>query len=166
VSNALNPKLHAGTSACTAALAASMNPLHPNASAEAPSPIRCFIVEDSEVILQGLTDTLEHMLPLKVVGSSSDEKSAVEWLNGHADQCDLVITDIFLKQGTGLDVLKHLQTLRGQFAKVVLTNYATADVRKRCAALGADKVFDKSSELDELIEYCAQVDRQAPASNH
>lgn len=134
------------------------------ASAEASSFIRCFIVEDSPVILHGLIDTLEQMLPLKVVGSSADQRSAESWLSKHQDQCDVVITDIFLKQGTGLDVLKHLQAIKSDATKVVLTNYATADMRQRCAALGADKVFDKSSELDELIEYCAQLERCPPKS--
>lgn len=35
--------------------------------------------------------------------------------------------------------------------RVVLTNYSTADMRSRCAALSADKVFDKAAELDELL---------------
>jgi hypothetical protein len=39
----------------------------------------------------------------------------------------------------------------------VLSNYATPDIRRRCAALGADRVFDKSGELDELIAYCAEL---------
>jgi DNA-binding NarL/FixJ family response regulator len=143
-----------------------MNHSSQTASAEAPSLIRCFIVEDSPVILHGLIDTLEQMLPLKVVGSCGDQKSAVAWLDGHRGQYDVVITDIFLKQGTGLDVLKHLQPLQGGFTKVVLTNYATADMRQRCAALGADMVFDKSSELDELIEYCAQIEPCPPTSHN
>jgi DNA-binding NarL/FixJ family response regulator len=41
--------------------------------------------------------------------------------------------------------------------RVVLTNYASADIRRRCSALGADRVFDKSCELDELITYCARA---------
>ena len=36
---------------------------------------------------------------------------------------------------------------------VVLSNYATADMRKRCAQLGADAVFDKSNEIDALVDY-------------
>jgi len=44
---------------------------------------------------------------------------------------------------------------------VVLSNYATADVRQRCAALGVDAVFDKSNEIDALVDYCiAQADAQ------
>jgi DNA-binding NarL/FixJ family response regulator len=166
VSNASNSTPRAATVACIAALAAPMNHPSQTASAEAPSILRCFIVEDSPVILHGLVDTLEQLLPLKVVGSCGDQKSAVTWLDDHQDQYDLVITDIFLKQGTGLDVLKHLQALRGDFTKVVLTNYATVDMRQRCAALGADMVFDKSSELDELIEYCAQIERCPPTSHN
>jgi two-component system, OmpR family, response regulator len=27
-------------------------------------------------------------------------------------------------------------------------------MRKRCAQLGADAVFDKSNEIDLLVEYC------------
>jgi len=37
---------------------------------------------------------------------------------------------------------------------VVLSNYATDDMRRRCAQLGADAVFDKSNEIDALVDYC------------
>jgi two-component system, OmpR family, response regulator len=40
---------------------------------------------------------------------------------------------------------------------VVLSNYATPDMRKRCTQLGADAVFDKSNEIDALIEYCVEL---------
>ncbi|MNL74860.1 hypothetical protein D3C87_2005670 [compost metagenome] len=39
---------------------------------------------------------------------------------------------------------------------VVLSNYATPDVRMRCAQLGVDAVFDKSNEIDALVDYCIQ----------
>ena len=37
---------------------------------------------------------------------------------------------------------------------VVLSNHATNDVRWRCAQLGADAVFDKSTEIEKLVDYC------------
>jgi DNA-binding NarL/FixJ family response regulator len=37
---------------------------------------------------------------------------------------------------------------------VVLTNYATPDIRRRALALGADAVFDKTNELDKFLGYC------------
>ena len=37
---------------------------------------------------------------------------------------------------------------------VVLSNYVSADIRARCMALGADAVFDKSSDLEAFFDYC------------
>ena len=70
---------------------------------------------------------------------------------------DLLIIDIFLLNGSGLGVLQAAKDADLPVRRVVLTNYASADIRRRCAALGADRVFDKSCELDELITYCARV---------
>lgn len=42
---------------------------------------------------------------------------------------------------------------------VVLSNYVTPDMRARCMGLyGADAVFDKSTEIDALLQYCRQQD--------
>ena len=37
----------------------------------------------------------------------------------------------------------------------MFSNYINASVRKRCAQLGVDAVFDKSTEIDALVDYCA-----------
>lgn len=37
---------------------------------------------------------------------------------------------------------------------LVLTNNPTAEIRRRCLALGADGVFDKSTELDAFFDLC------------
>ena len=121
------------------------------------SIVNTFIVEDSPIILDNLVATLEELAPVKVVGSAADEASAVRWLTDPQHACELIIIDVFLKQGSGLGVLKSSRGLMlgaSSPKRVVLTNYATADMRAKCAALGADRVFDKSSELDELIAYC------------
>jgi hypothetical protein len=54
-------------------------------------------------------------------------------------------------------VLEHLRKLGLGADRVVLTSYATADVRKRCHALGASRVFDKAGDIDALIEHCQQL---------
>jgi DNA-binding NarL/FixJ family response regulator len=129
------------------------------ARADASNPLRCFLVEDSAVIRQNLVATLEELLAVKVVGTAEDERGAVEWLKASPEACDLMIIDIFLRQGTGLEVLRQAHALRPEARLVVLTNFATADMRKRCAQLGADRVFDKSAELEELLAYCEDLGR-------
>lgn len=123
----------------------------------AATALRCFLVEDSPVIRQNLVATLEEMLGVEVVGTAEDERSAVQWLREDTAACDLMIIDIFLRQGTGLEVLRQARQRRPGTRLVVLTNYATPDMRKRCAELGADRVFDKSAELEELIAYCESL---------
>ena len=120
------------------------------------SPLKTFIVEDNKVIYENLVSTLEELANVEVVGHAKDEETAVQWLS-HGERFDLMIVDIFLLTGSGLGVLKAAQEARIAARRVVLTNYATPDIRKRCALLGADRVFDKSCELEDLIAYCERI---------
>ena len=119
--------------------------------------VKTFIVEDSPIILDNLVAALEEMSPVRVIGFAADETTAVNWLIEPAHACDLIIIDIFLKSGSGLGVLKSAALADVPGRRVVLTNYATPDMREKCRALGAHRVFDKSNELDELIAYCTRL---------
>ena len=119
--------------------------------------LKAFIVEDSPVIRENLVAALEEMAPIRVVGNAEDETSAVGWLSRSENQCDLVVVDIFLKSGSGLGVLKAATKPPVPTKLVVLSNYATPDMRRKCLELGADRVFDKSNEIDALILYCCRL---------
>ncbi len=116
--------------------------------------LKAYIVEDSPVILDSLIALLEEMVPVKVVGTADSEASAVAWLSEPGNRYDLVIIDIFLKSGSGLGVLKAMNGKAREHRAVVLSNYATSDMRRACLQLGADRVFDKSHEIDALVQYC------------
>jgi DNA-binding NarL/FixJ family response regulator len=121
-------------------------------------PLRAYIVEDSRVIRDNLIATLEELVPIEVIGTAEDEATAVQWLHkANGDGVDLVIVDIFLKKGSGLGVLKAAHDMPTRHNVVVLSNYATPDIRRACLELGADKVFDKSNEIDALIQYCGRL---------
>lgn len=125
-----------------------------------PPLMTCFLVEDSPVIRQNLIATLEEMLAMKVIGTAEDEPGAKAWMTAADHRCDLMIIDIFLKSGTGLAVLEAARRWSPSTKLVVLSNYATSDMRHRCMELGADRVFDKSSELEELLAYCEELTTQ------
>ncbi|MES2399909.1 MAG: response regulator [Pseudomonadota bacterium] len=116
-----------------------------------------YIVEDSATIRENLISTLEEIAPVKVVGFAETEKEASLWLSMNNGNWQLAIVDLFLKEGSGLGVLKGCQSRNAYQKVVVLTNYATDDIRRRCSELGSDAVFDKSNELDQLLEYCSSV---------
>ena len=119
--------------------------------------LRTYIVEDSPVILENLTATLEELAAVRVIGSSGDEQMALRWLKQADQPCDLMIIDIFLKGGSGLGVLRAATQSGRPGKRVVLTNYATPEIRERCSELGADRVFDKSNQLEDLIAYCGRL---------
>jgi DNA-binding NarL/FixJ family response regulator len=118
--------------------------------------LRTYIVEDNATIRENLIGTLEELASIQALGWAETENEAKRWLGQHENQWDLTIVDLFLKQGSGLGVLEACRGRPAGQRVVVLSNYATADMRKRCAQLGADAVFDKSNEIDALVEYCIQ----------
>ena len=64
---------------------------------------------------------------------------------------------IFLRQGSGLGVVNALQARPKNQKLLVLSNYATPDVRERCQRLNADAIFDKSNEIDGLVDFCIDL---------
>ncbi len=118
--------------------------------------LKTYLVEDNPVIRESLIATLEELAPVQVVGTADNELTAVQWLS-QGGQVELVIIDIFLKSGSGLGVLRAASALARGRTLVVLSNYATADVRRKCLELGATRVFDKSNEIDALLAYCGEL---------
>ncbi len=116
--------------------------------------LNTYIVEDNLIIRENLIDTLEELTGVTAVGTAETENEGKAWLTENSDKWDLAIVDLFLKQGSGLGVLAACQDRPSSQKVVVLSNYATADVRRRCAQLGVDAVFDKSNEIDALVDYC------------
>jgi two-component system OmpR family response regulator len=123
-----------------------------------PDPImpalRTYLVEDSPVIRENLVAALEELVDIAIVGTADSEAIATSWLHHAPTGWDLVVIDIFLKSGSGLGVLASCRDREPGQRLVVLSNYATADMRRKCTELGADAVFDKSNEIDALVAYC------------
>ena len=118
--------------------------------------MKTYIVEDNATIRENLIGTLEELTCIMPVGYAETEADARRWLSEHNKEWELAIVDLFLKQGSGLGVLQECMARLPTQRVVVLSNYATLDIRKRCAQLGVDAVFDKSNEIDALVDYCIQ----------
>ena len=119
--------------------------------------LKTYIVEDNLTIRENLVGTLEELTCIEAVGFADTESDAQRWLGEHSDGWELAIVDLFLKQGSGLGVLQTCLARRSDQKVIVLSNYPTPDIRKRCAQLGADAVFDKSNEIDPLVDYCIEI---------
>ena len=119
---------------------------------------RVFIVEDSSTIRDNLIATLKELAQFEPVGTAETEHEGKRWLA--RNEWDLAIMDLFLREGSGLNVLESCRQRKPGQKVVVLSNHSSADVRWRCKQLGADAVFDKSTELEALVDYCVQHRRE------
>ena len=131
--------------------------------------LKAYVVEDNATIRENLIGALEELTCVRVVGNSATEDEGLDWLDHNMQDWDLVIVDLFLQKGSGIRLVQRISRERSSQKIVVFSNYVNASVRKRCAQLGVDAVFDKSTEIDFLVDYCArQCFRvtQQPATGH
>ena len=118
--------------------------------------LKAYVVEDNPTIRENLIGALEELTCVRVVGNSATEDEGTEWLNQNIQDWDMVIVDLFLQRGSGIRLVQRITRKRSSQKIVVFSNYVNASVRKRCAQLGVDAVFDKSTEIDFLVDYCAR----------
>ena len=116
--------------------------------------LRIYLVEDNAIIRENLAAALAELANTTQCGTADGEKAAVAWLKAHPDDWDLAIVDIFLKEGNGIGVVAAAKARRSDQKVVVLTNYASTGVRDQCLKLDADAVFDKSHDIDNLVDFC------------
>jgi DNA-binding NarL/FixJ family response regulator len=118
--------------------------------------INTFLVEDRADIRDTLIQAMQEIAPCRFVGHADSESTARQWLHTHTHDQDwqLAIVDLFLADGSGFGVLRHCQQRRPEQKVVVLTGYSHDNIVNKCLELGADEVFDKTGELEELVAYC------------
>ena len=116
--------------------------------------LRAFIVEDNPTIRDALAGTLREVARVDPVGQADSEREGIRWLTGNLSQWDLAVVDLFLRDGTGFSVLEACRNREPTQKMVVLSNHLTPETRRKCMQLGADAVFDKATEIDDLIDFC------------
>lgn len=114
--------------------------------------LRVFLVEDSPVIRDRLSESISALAHVQVVGTAESEAQAVAALEQTA--CDAVVLDLQLKHGHGFNVLKTLRgpTDRRRVTVIVLTNFTSSQYRDRSMQMGADYFFDKARDYDRVCD--------------
>ena len=124
------------------------------------APLQVLLVEDSPVIRESVVELIEGGGRARVAYATDSEPAAINELR--ANPYDVVIVDLRLREGSGFGVLRALQQFQPDTLTIVLTNYTSAAIRKRCAELGVKWFFDKSSEFEGIVELISDPQRNAP----
>ena len=112
------------------------------------------LVEDSKTIRDNLISAMAELAGVQVVAIAETASEAIAALQAYESTWQLAIVDLFLKEGSGLTVVRASGNRSPGQHVVVLTNYPTPEMRRRCLELGADAVFDKSTELEVFFDLC------------
>jgi DNA-binding NarL/FixJ family response regulator len=116
--------------------------------------MRVFLVEDNPRMRARLQEELAAIPGIYVVHTAASAAEAEHWLSHNAQAWDLAVIDLFLATGHGFQVLRSCRQRAGQQRAVVLSNYTRDPVREHARLAGADAVFDKSFEMESLLDYC------------
>lgn len=76
------------------------------------------------------------------------------------EKVDVLILDIQMPLGNGLEVLDAIKTLIGSTTVIVMTAYPFPQYRKKCLDSGAAYFFDKAREFDMFLDVITQLARQ------
>jgi DNA-binding NarL/FixJ family response regulator len=120
--------------------------------------MKVFIADDSMVLRERLVEMLSEVPGVEIIGHAQDVPEAltsIEKLNP-----DVVILDIRMPGGSGMDVLQDIKRKQQAPTVIILTNYPYPQYRKKCLGLGADYFFDKSTEFEKITELFKQMSRR------
>ena len=125
--------------------------------------LRVFVVEDSAAMRAHLIGLLATGANVEVVGVASTETQAKHWIETNPGRWDVAVVDLFLREGTGAGVVEHCRKLHPGQVVLVMTNHAKNEhLLQDCRRLGADAVYNKATELHELVAYCARRAAESP----
>lgn len=116
--------------------------------------LRVFLVEDNPAMREYLAHVLWTEAEVALVGVAETEAQARHWLALNPTGWDIAVVDLCLKEGSGAGVVDFCRNRRADQALVVMTNQNVLPLLQRCKLLGADAVYEKTTELDDLVAYC------------
>lgn len=115
-------------------------------------PVRVFLADDSALIRSRVAAMLG-VSDMTIVGEAKTPQASIDGIL--ATVPDVVVLDVQLDGGSGLQVLRAVRQAAPQIAFVVFSNNAGPAYRKRYLREGAARFLDKSTESDQLAQAVA-----------
>ena len=119
------------------------------------------LVDDHELIRHGLTRAFERQHDFRVVGQAGSISEALTMAEELAP--NVVVTDVRLPDGTGLDIVRALRRSDPTVGLVVLTMYAGDDQLFAALEAGASAFVSKDAPADDVVA-AARHSRVSPHS--
>lgn len=120
-----------------------------------PPRLRVLIADDSEALCDRLVTMFSEVAGVEIVGLAKDVASGLDAINKLAP--DVVILDMQMPGGSGIDVLRALKATQPAAIAIMLTNHPYPQYQQKCLEVGADYFFSKSTDAKRLLEVIGQL---------
>lgn len=114
---------------------------------ESPRPV--VLVDDHELIRQGLSRAFERAPDFTVVAEAGTVAEGLASVRGHAPR--VIVTDVRLPDGTGLDLVREIRKTNTDIGIVVLTMYAGDEQLFEALDAGASAFVAKDAPSDDVV---------------
>lgn len=111
-------------------------------------PVKVFLADDSALIRDRVAAMLVDRA-MDIVGQAETPQGSIDGIL--AVHPDVVVLDVQLEGGSGLEVLRAVRQVDPRIAFVVFSNNAGPAYRKRYLGEGAQRFLDKTTEFDQLV---------------
>ncbi len=112
--------------------------------------LKILIADDAELLRRRMISLLSRVPGVTTILESVDCAGTLAAIE--QEQPDVVLLDLRLPDGSGLDVLRELEGRAQRPRVLVLTTWSGADVRQRCLDAGAENFFEKGTGFMAAVD--------------
>jgi DNA-binding NarL/FixJ family response regulator len=124
--------------------------------------LKVFIADDSAPVRQRLAAQLSELESVELVGQAGDAHAALEAI--WQLRPDVVVLDIRMPGGSGLQVLEALKRDTPAPTVIMLTAFPYPQYRRKCLEAGAEYFFDKTTEFERVARVLREMSESAAVS--
>jgi two-component system response regulator DevR len=120
-------------------------------------PLRVLLVDDHEVVRQGLSSLLKATDDIVVAGEAGTVRDAIE--EAERTRPDVVVMDVRLADGSGIEATREIRARRPETQVIMLTSFADDEALFASIMAGASGYVLKQVKSGELIRAIRTVGR-------
>ena len=122
-----------------------------------PRPLRLLVVDDHEVVRRGLVSLFDRRSGFDVVAQAGSVADAIALAARH--EPDLVIMDVRLPDGSGIEACREIRAARPETRVIILTSYPDDEAVLSAIIAGASGYLLKQIRGRDLVSALESVGR-------
>ncbi len=116
---------------------------------------KILIVDDHPIVRRGLMDMFRGEEGLEICGEASGASEAITLVE--SKQPDLVLLDLSLAEGSGLELIKQLKAQHPHLSILVVSIHSETQFADRAIKAGAHGYINKSDAISNIVEAAKHV---------